>query len=232
VDRAATGSYAEPDEGDGSVSTRSNVLRVVCAVLLAGLAARPGFGAYQEDLFQRLWADHLPRFCLYTQLIPDGDYGLYTTPTAREYEKIYGPAFRHMHHYCFGLEKSYKASLEEDEQQRTSLYRESVGEYDYVLQRTTDDFVLKPDIYFHKGNSLEVLGAYADAVSAYTAALALKSDYVAAYVGLSNCFEVLGDPGRALSIVETGLRYSPDSEDLLRRRSTLVSQVGTVVPRE
>ncbi len=203
-----------------------SVLPRLAIVALASAAAGPGF-AGEEELFQRLWADHLPAYCLYTQLLPDGDYGLYKSSTAKEYEKKYGyEAFRTLHHYCFGLEKTYQAATEEDERQRRFLYQSAVNEFDYVLVRTTDAFILKPEIYVSKGAALEVLGKYADAVQVYTEAIRLVKDYVPAYIGLSNCFETLGDPARALAIVESGLRHAPTSEILLGRRSALTDRAG------
>ena len=203
----------------------SRKLLVSGVALLAslGAAATPCLAAMtaQEQLFRRLWADHLPEYCLYTQLMPDGDYGLYGSPVSKEYGKMFGPAFHHMHHYCFGLENTYQASLEDEQPARLRLYSQAVREFDYVLDRSTDDFVLKPEIYVNKGAALEVLGLYADAVEAYTNALTLKRDYVPAYIGLSNCFEVLGDPARALAMVDSGLQQVPGSEALLAKRSEL-----------
>lgn len=180
----------------------------------------------QEEVFQRLWGNYLPEYCLYTQARPDREPGLYGTPKSKEYAKLYGSAFHHMHHYCWGLDETYRALSEEEEQLRKGLYQSAINDFDYILLRSPDDFVLKPEIYVNKGAALEALGRCVDAVEAYTEALLLRSDYVPAYIGLSNCFEALGDPQRALTVVESGLQQVPGSELLLERRLALTGRVS------
>ena len=197
-------------------------LAAVAALTCAAASSALAGSTTQEQIFKRLWADHLPDYCLYTQLLPDGEYGLFGTPTSKEFGKTFGEAtFRHLHHYCFGLEKTYLASQEQEEHLRIGLYRSAVNEFDYVLDRSPDDFVLKPEIYVNKGSALEILGLYADAVTAYTRALEIAPTHVPAYIGLSNCFESLGDKARARAIVEAGLRQSPNAESLVAKREAL-----------
>ena len=209
--------------GSGVLGLRTLAIAAVAAAAAGAAFATTG----QEELFERTWAGHLPQYCLYTQLLPDAQAGLYHTPTGKKYLKQYGPAFFHTHHYCWGLDKTYRASMEEDDFERRALYRSSVEEFDYVLMRSTQDFVLRVEILVNKGIAQEALGKYVEAVESYTEALRLRRDYPPAYVGLSSCFEALGDRQRALTIIESGLALAPDSEALLERRLALTSRADS-----
>lgn len=181
----------------------------------------------RKRLFDRRYAAHLPEYCLYTQGLPDGSAGMYDHPLSTgKYRTMFGDTWHHLHHYCFGLDDLFNAANHEDPFLRQGSYRKSVGEFDYVLHHAPDDFILGAEIYVNKAFALQAMKQYGDAVEAYTAAIERKSDYVPAYIGLSSCFETLGDVGQALAIIESGLQQAPDSSALRERHSQLLTRAA------
>ena len=176
-----------------------------------------------ERLWVR-WADHLPAWCLYTQAFPGGTYSpLWQSPRSDEYMRFFGPTFGTMHHYCWGLAHTHAASLTDDTTEQEFNFAAAIQEFNFVLNRAPDDFRLKPELYVHKGAAQEALEDYFGAVTSYTDAIRLNGEYEPAYIGLSNCFEELGEPQEALAIIDAGLQRVPGSEVLLVRREELAS---------
>lgn len=202
---------------------------VVVGVACLGATAQQDAQNSARQLFQERWADHLPEYCLYTHLLPDNNYSpFWKTPVADDYEKVFGGAWPHLHHYCFGLDDVFEASSIEDDAQRKSMYAVAITEFDYVLQRSSDRFVLKPEIYVEKAAAQEMVGEMIGAVDSYTRAIDLNSDYEPAYIGLSHYFEDMGDPHQARTIVEAALKQLPASDTLRERRDELISRYGVV----
>ena len=196
----------------------------VVALVLAGLARASGPPDLKQTMWEAQWADHLPPYCLYTQLLPDHTYGKWQDPISTGvYAKRFGPTWLHLHHYCFGLQNTFEASTTDDEMLRRSLFSSAITEFNYVIDRAPDDFVLKPEILVNRGAAEEVLGLASAAVVSYTEALRLDPAHVPAYIGLSTCFETLGDTAEALTVVDAGLRRVPDSDELRDRRKELES---------
>ena len=64
-----------------------------------------------------------------------------------------------MHHYCWGLMKLNRALyLARTEQARSFYFRDAILEFDYVLERSPENFILRPEILTKKGQSLIRLG--------------------------------------------------------------------------
>jgi tetratricopeptide (TPR) repeat protein len=199
---------------------------VVCLAYLA-VADESGARETAERLFEERYADHIPAWCLYTQALPDGTLSpFYGHGRSEDYRKHFGPTWSAMHHYCFGLEAAYLASSEDNRDRRRHHYRQAVLEFDYVLARSPDDFVLKPDLYTEKGAALEAIEDHVGAVESYTEAVRLDHEHEPAYLGLSSCFEELDDPQTALEIVQVGLQRIAGSDALRVREEKLQARVS------
>ena len=72
---------------------------------------------------------------------------------------VMGEPFHAMHHYCWGLMKLNRALyLARSEQARTFYFRDAILEFDYVLERSPENFILRPEILTKKGQCLIRLG--------------------------------------------------------------------------
>ena len=191
---------------------------------LASLALFTVAGVATADTqVDRVWlkyADHVPEYCLYVQVLPDRVTPAYHDHplSTGKYRSSFGTAWNHMHHYCWGLEAMFEATQPEVEPViQRGLYSSAVSDFDYVLERMPDAIFLKPEIFVQKGLALTLLERHGEAIDAYTDALAIRADYVPAYIALSGCFERFGDLEKAASILRQGLEHAPQNAMLLEK---------------
>jgi tetratricopeptide (TPR) repeat protein len=160
----------------------------------------------------------LPEFCRYTQ-----SFSL-AGPGAARWVEYMGNGFWAMHHYCWGLVdlmRSERASA--SAQERRFFRQESINEFDYVLARVGDDFVLRPDILAKKGEVLRQLSRYPEATECFREAIALRPKYEAAYYGLAETIWAQGQVTEALAIVDEGVARIPDARFLPKLRQRIVA---------
>ena len=163
----------------------------------------------------------LPVYCKYTQdftrRLPEGDNA---AERSRWYQ-IQGPIFHAMHHYCWGLMYARRATLVTNSQGRRHYLENSINEFDYVIERAPEDFVLLPEILTKKGESLLRLGRGPAAATELTRAMKLKPDYWPPYVALSDFYKEVGNVAQARELLQAGLAHSPNSKPLQRRLAEL-----------
>lgn len=187
---------------------RTVLVHVVILLVLAGTA---GMHARASEYPRNYWKVGYPDYCQYSF---DGNRG---HPQKSPYATVYGwKNFQHLHHYCRGLYrmKEAAAAAESTAAMDSSFYRATM-EFNYVLDNTGPDFVLKPEILVQKGISLLAIGKFIEAIECFNEALELRRDYVPAYVALANYFLNQDDPEGAREVLEIGLAHAPDSEILL-----------------
>jgi tetratricopeptide (TPR) repeat protein len=127
-----------------------------------------------------------------------------------------------MHHYCYALFNLREAlKLSKNEALRGTRIRHAIEDFDYVLDRSDSTFVLRPEILVRKGMALALTNDEVGALTCFQEALEVRSDFVAAYVVLSNYFARSGDYESAKEILEVGLSRVPDAEVLQRKLSEL-----------
>ena len=203
--------------------------RLIChAVLAIGLALGPfglayGQGApgFPEDVrrgFDPREVALLPPYCAYTQLFRDNVPGGMDPDEIKRWTAILGPTYIHMHHYCWGLMKTNRALLFVRSKKFRDYYlRDSLQEFDYVINRATPGFRLLPEIHTKKGQNLLRLGRTAEGLQELERAIALKPDYWPPYAAISDHYMETGDRAKARQWLEAGLSYDPDVHALRRR---------------
>lgn len=157
----------------------------------------------------------LPPYCKGTQLIRDvsGD----RTPI-EDYIKLYGPAFMHLHHYCWALNtenKYYRRALQKH------WLQYSIGDLDYVLGNSPPDFIFIPEIHLAKARFYSILKKHGMAIASAHQALQVKPDFAQAYVFISDLHENMGNKASAIKTLEAGYKQVPDSKPILRRMTRL-----------
>lgn len=192
----------------------------IVVLLLMSLCSPCWLSFSQDNLFHREpgWtrAEYMPEFCDYTQ---DGS----ADPTEKgAYYSLYGPAFHHTHHYCRALYHLHHAIRDwDDENRRRFRYERAIVDCDYVLERSSSDFFLRPEIFYNKGVALRALDRNIEATQCFREALTLRPGYIPAYVALANTLEAAGDSQEARRILQAALKYAPDNALLRRKLSNL-----------
>lgn len=200
-------------------------LIMTCWLFAAGLspcaAEIPGYPASVIAYDAREVA-MLPRYCIHTQSFRGAVPGGGNQAEIKRWNQVMGPTFEAMHHYCWGLMKNNRANiLARNQQDRLFYLGDAIGEFDYVIQRAPQDFVMLPEILTKKGENLLRLGKAAQAVPELMRAIELKPDYWPPYEALSEHYRAAGDVTNARTMLEQGLSFSPESKTLKRRLAEL-----------
>jgi hypothetical protein len=166
----------------------------------------------------------LPGYCTYTQTFRERLPGGNDKAMIDGWYAKLGPSFNAMHHYCWGLMKTNRAVLlARDPAVRRFYLNDAITEYDYVITRVPDDFVLLPEMLTKKAENLVRLGKGSVAVYEFERAIELKRDYWPPYAYLSDYYKEAGDKKRAREVLETGLQQVPGSQSLRSRLAELDS---------
>ena len=210
----------------------SNPIRYRCPALLAlgailaltvpAYAAAPtGYpdSAYAGDPREMAM---VPRYCVHTQVyrdvVPGGGHG----DEIKRWTSVMGPTFNAMHHYCAGLILTNRANfLSRTPADRQYYLNFSIVEFDYVIQRAPQDFIVLPEILTKKGENLIRLGRAHLGIVELQRAIDLKPDYWPPYAQMSDYYKGTGDILKAREYLEKALSYSPDVKGLKTRLSEL-----------
>jgi len=160
----------------------------------------------------------LPPYCSGTQSIRN------ITKDPRpinDYIAIYGTPFIHLHHYCWALDRESTSWRVRDKTARDSQLRYALGDIQYVLDRSTPDFMLLPEILNTKARILFSLRRDGEAVAALNQAINTKNDYVEAYIQLSDYYVKRGDKTQAVKLLEQGIENTENANKLIKRLEKL-----------
>jgi hypothetical protein len=156
----------------------------------------------------------LPGYCRHSQVFAER-FG------NKEQQKLWaakiGSTFWWIHHYCWGLVHIQRAS---NARVRPEVRRHNLGkavaEINFVLERATLDFVLAPELWTRRGETLVKLKDYPGAEQSFRKALDQRKDYWPAYVGLAQAHIDRGDKGSARTVLESGLNAVSEKRMLQR----------------
>ena len=195
------------------------------SVWLPGLAhAQGGIPGYPDTIyvFDRREVAMLPRYCIYTQHFREFVPGGNNPEEIQRWGSMMGETFHHLHHYCYGLMFFNRATLLAREAHVRRFYLgNAIKEFDYVLQRAPQEFILLPEVLTKKGETFIKQNRGALAAEPLERAIGLKPDYWPPYAYLSDYYRETGDFKRARQILEAGLSAAPDAKGLQRRLSEL-----------
>jgi tetratricopeptide (TPR) repeat protein len=164
----------------------------------------------------------LPEYCKFTQEFRDLVPGAKAPDEAKRWASVFGETFKDLHHYCWGLMKTNRALiLARTRQDRQFYLADSIGEFDYVIDHATREFVLLPEILTRKGENLLSLGRAAQGVAQLRQAIELKPDYWPPYGALSDFYMKNGETAKARETLDEGLSRSPEAAALKRRLAEL-----------
>ncbi len=125
------------------------------------------------------------------------------------------------HHFCHGMK-----SIIRGDQGNKKEYENAVGEFDYVLGRssTLSQNELLDSANLYRAEALGKLGRTGPALIAYNKAIQLNPKYHQAYARLADFYLKLGMKQDALDTVNVGLKFSPNSKGLRNRLRKLTAE--------
>ncbi len=142
---------------------------------------------------------------------------------AERWRSILGDGYIHVHHYCRGVNWILRHNRYADvhdqnyENHRRHALNRALTEFEYVSSRVDNGFPLLPELYFNRATAYQLLGRYREAVGSLGEAVALKMDYLEAYLALGDLLAELGDSKEALAVFELGRQQAGATEALERR---------------
>jgi hypothetical protein len=212
---------------------RRRLRRALCGLLVmtacSGAHAQeiPGYPT-NFDAYDPREVAMLPSFCAHTQLfrvrVPGGD----DPAQIARWQSVFGDMFQHLHHYCWGLMKTNRGVLLARSGPVREFYlRDSLQEFDYVIERSPPNFILLPEILTKKGENLVRLGRGPVALMEFERAIELKSDYWPPYAHMSDYYKGMKDVSKAREALDRGLSFSPEAPALKRRLAELGKGAGS-----
>ena len=171
----------------------------------------------------------LPAYCIDTEAFMHGPKNSPTqSPRAPEWEAKMGYSFWAMHHYCWGLVNLNRLRFGRAETNNKRFFAQQIAnEYLYVVQNSTADFVMLPEIWARVGEALLLAGDIGGAMDAYAKARSIKPDYAPAYVQWAEFQMNNGRREEARALVDAGLTHLPESKPLLDLRRKLGPATAT-----
>lgn len=168
----------------------------------------------QKPTFEELI--RLPVYCQIKMKYHDTPF---SGPDLQSLQRIMGPDYIHIHHYCYGLNWMQNRILEAGsaDDQIKFCYERAIGEFGYVIRNSTVRLPLLPEAYYNKAKVLEKLQRYSEALSSYGDAIRIKRNYVQAYLALSDILWRLDQRQEALSILRLGIKQCVPSAVLEAR---------------
>jgi tetratricopeptide (TPR) repeat protein len=174
----------------------------------------------------------LPPYCADTQgfgIYGDASYN--TSPRAGHWISLMGKTFWHMHHHCYALVRMHRAQFAETPQARKGHLNGAVGDFLYVVNNGTADFVLLPEVLLKTGDAYVQLGDFGKAMDAYTAARTKKPDYWPAYTHWAKALADAGLKAKAMAALEDGLRVMPNEPNLIKAYAKLGGNAESAAKR-
>jgi len=166
----------------------------------------------------------LPGYCKHTQEFRERVPGGGDPQLIENWSNTLGPMYIHMHHYCWGLMKAHRGMLmARTERASTHFLSNAVQEFDYVIERSPQDFVLLPEVLAKKGQALLRLGRSPAAMMAFERAIEIKPDYWPPYAHASDYYKEIGQFEQARELLNRGLASAPNTSALQRRLTELDS---------
>jgi tetratricopeptide (TPR) repeat protein len=200
------------------------MLRLILALSLVGMAGAASAQRPENrtDAEMRL----LPKYCA------DTGADNITSPKRAHWVSLMGKGFAHMHHYCWAQTNLLRAQRNGVSPQTKRGILEGVrSDYQYVLNNTTVDFIMRPEVLSKLGQVELMLANPNGANKAFANARELKPDYWPAYSHWAEFLIRAGKRAEAKQLLQTGLEYSPTAKVLIEQYRVLGGKPSDIVPR-
>lgn len=131
--------------------------------------------------------------------------------SAKRWEKVLGPQFVHIHHYCTALNFINRARrrVGDGPEKRYDL-GSAMGDLRYMFNVTNDEYILAPDFYIAKGEVSTLQGNIPEAEASYRKATQIRPNYPKGWIALSDHYEQAGRVKEAREAMAQGLNAAPE----------------------
>ncbi len=161
----------------------------------------------------------LPQWCKFTQTFVTGAQG---NLRYQQYLGQYGEGWKHVHHFCWGLVSMVRAAgYDTSASQRDYFLKSAIMDFDYVLERAPENFVLRFDINLKKVRALLTRNELNNAESLARQIVERWSDRADAYGLLAEVYLAAKAPHEARKALEQGVDQVKDKDRLDQIRSVL-----------
>jgi tetratricopeptide (TPR) repeat protein len=194
---------------------------------IAGIAA-----ANKPDNITDAEMKLLPRYCPDTMGFKYGDAYTNTSPRAGHWVALMGKGFWAMHHYCWAqinLPRAKRSGV--SPQAKRGILEGVRSDYQYVLNNTTVDFIMRPEVLSRLGE-VELMLANPNAANiAFSSARELKPDYWPAYSHWAEYLIRTGKKAEAKQLLQTGLEHAPNAKVLAEQYRIVGGKPSEIVPK-
>lgn len=138
-----------------------------------------------------------------------------------------------IHHYCWALVWSNRAFFGDvPETTKKHYFSVAISDYEYVQSQSRPSCVMVPDLRTKIGELYGLMGKSKEAEDSYMQAIRAKKTHSAAYIGLSDLYELRGDTQKSVAILEKGLEANPRSSALKKKLSRVQERMAGGPPGE
>ncbi len=167
----------------------------------------------------------LPEYCAQSQSFAVGGFAEGPLLSQKPWIALMGHGFWAIHHYCWALINANRAAAAGVAPSlREHLLTRALGDCNYVIQNTPQNFVLLPEIFLRMGEYYEQLDKPGDAIQHYDRSLQAKPDYWPAYLRISELQFKLGNRLAAEKALRNGLKAIPARPELQAALDRLVGK--------
>ncbi len=155
----------------------------------------------------------LPKYC--HNLSP----GYFTAEALKYRRPVRDPGVPHMQHYCEGL--VWMARAISGRGSARYAYTNAEDDFSYVVSRTINDPKYRSyavSALLQRASANAGLKRDDQALEDFYKVIRIKPDYIKAYIRLAEFYKATGDMGEARRVIDEGLKVSPKSKSLLRRK--------------
>lgn len=204
-----------PPVPPGATARAARLARQLVIALLVGLGLGAPAWAQKPPNITAGEMALIPPYCPDTMGFNYGDAYTNTSPRAGYWISLMGKSFWAVHHYCWGLIKLRRAdAIGNSKEVRIGTLKNVIAEYNYVLENSTPDFVLRPEVLLRRGDAQLKLGEIGNAMESYEAAIRHKPDYWPAYVNWAEFLLSIKRNKDAQTFLERGLTQLPNEPKL------------------
>jgi|GEM_PF-1064697 tetratricopeptide (TPR) repeat protein len=130
-----------------------------------------------------------------------------------------------IHHLCKGLNHLNHAIIITDKTQREYQLNPAIAEFSYIIDHATVKgllhFPMKGFVLFNRGKARELLGDKTTAISDYQLSIKENPKFTRSYAALFDIYLSNGKKDNAFKLLEKGLKHSPNSKLLLKKKKQL-----------
>lgn len=164
----------------------------------------------------------LPAFCMYTQGAPG------TLADHSTYQRLvnhYGEAWKHVHHYCWGVARYLRTlSTRTDPGWKVTYARNALGDFIYVLERSPPGFFVRRDLYRKMMAIQRNQGKLEDAIATGRQMISEFPTAAEAYADTSLALVSANRLKEAAALLDVGAERAEDKEHIEQARASLLKR--------